>query len=170
MKTLHILSVTAVLTAALTTVGMASRGPESADAAAERGRYLVQISGCNDCHTPGYMESSGQVPIERWLTGSPVGFSGPWGTTYPSNLRLLVDGLSEEQWLQRAHAAARPPMPWFNLSAMSEEDLRALYRFIRGLGAAGEPAPAYVPPGETVTTPYFEFVPKTPATPTQVAG
>ncbi len=24
------------------------------DAEVERGKYLVTISGCNDCHTPGY--------------------------------------------------------------------------------------------------------------------
>lgn len=26
-----------------------------------RGRYLVKIAGCNDCHTPGYMQSAGKV-------------------------------------------------------------------------------------------------------------
>lgn len=25
----------------------------------ERGRYLVVVGGCNDCHTPGYGESGG---------------------------------------------------------------------------------------------------------------
>ena len=24
----------------------------------ERGRYLVEIGGCNDCHTPGYMQKA----------------------------------------------------------------------------------------------------------------
>jgi mono/diheme cytochrome c family protein len=28
----------------------------------ERGRYLVRISGCNDCHTPGYLQHNGEVP------------------------------------------------------------------------------------------------------------
>jgi len=47
------------------------------------GRYLVVISGCNDCHTDGYLMTEGKVPEENWLTGSPVGWHGPWGTTYP---------------------------------------------------------------------------------------
>lgn len=44
----------------------------------ERGKYLVLIGGCNDCHTPGFIESDGKGPAEsEWLTGSPVGFRGP---------------------------------------------------------------------------------------------
>src|SRR4051794_39593567 len=62
--------------------------PASADAKAARGKYLVQIGGCNDCHTAGYAQNGGQTPTTDWLTGLPVGFRGPWGTSYPANLRL----------------------------------------------------------------------------------
>lgn len=126
----------------------------------ERGRYLAKVSGCNDCHTPGYMEENGQVPEQRWLTGGSVGFQGPWGTTYPTNLRRYVEHLSEDQWLVRVRQPMRPPMPWFNLSEMTDPDLIALYRFIRHLGPAGNPAPQAVAPGVAVSTPYIEFVPK----------
>src|SRR5262245_28835503 len=126
----------------------------------ERGRYLATVGGCNDCHTPRYPETGGQVPVTEWLTGNPVGFQGPWGTTYPANLRLLTQTMTEAQWVERARTAMRPPMPWFNLRDMTDQDLRAMYQFIRGLGAKGEPAPAYVPPGEVVSTPYFNFVPQ----------
>jgi len=44
----------------------------------ERGRYLVRIGGCNDCHTAGYLEAAGHSPEADWLTGSAVGFQGPW--------------------------------------------------------------------------------------------
>lgn len=127
----------------------------------ERGRYLAKVSGCNDCHTDGYMQGNGEVPTEQWLTGSAVGFQGPWGTTYATNLRLLLDELTEADWLARAREPKRPPMPWFNLSAMTDADLVALYRFVRSLGPAGEPAPVAAAPGEAVATPYFDFVPKT---------
>jgi hypothetical protein len=30
-----------------------------------------------------------------------VGFQGPWGTTYSSNLRLYAEQLTEAQWLAR---------------------------------------------------------------------
>ena len=38
---------------------------------AKRGKYLAQIAGCNDCHTPGYMASAGNVEESVWLTGVP---------------------------------------------------------------------------------------------------
>ncbi|HEY1230376.1 MAG TPA: hypothetical protein VGF26_23955, partial [Ramlibacter sp.] len=63
----------------------------------ERGRYLARIGGCNDCHTRGYAQSGGKVPENQWLTGDGVGWSGPWGTTYPANLRLALAKVSEQQ-------------------------------------------------------------------------
>lgn len=125
-----------------------------------RGRYIVATSGCNDCHTPGYPESGGRLPEAEWLTGNAVGFNGPWGTTYPANLRLLMQALSEDAWLARARAEMRPPMPWFALRDMSDADLRAAYWYVRSLGARGQSAPAYVSPGQKISTPYIEFVPK----------
>lgn len=125
-----------------------------------RGRYVVEITGCNDCHTPGYAENGGQLPLNQWLTGNPVGFNGPWGTTFPANLRLLMQNLSEEQWVAKAKTLeARPPMPWFNVRFMSETDQRAVYQFIKSLGPAGEPAPAFVPPEAKPENMYISFVP-----------
>lgn len=122
-----------------------------------RGRYIAQTSGCNDCHTAGYAMSGGQVEESQWLMGDALGWEGPWGTTYPINLRLFMDGLSAEQWLQIARQPARPPMPWFALRDMSDEDLLAIYHYVRSLGPAGNPAPAYVPPGQAVQTPVVKF-------------
>src|SRR6266850_8521561 len=107
----------------------------------QRGRYLVQVGGCNDCHTSGYLESAGVVPESQWLTGGRVGFKGPWGITYAPNLRLLMQEMTEDEWMHSAVKPARPPMPWFNLKAMTESDRRAIYHYIRGLGPAGTPAP-----------------------------
>ncbi len=112
----------------------------------DRGRYLVRITGCNDCHTAEYAAKEGAVAEAKWLTGSHVGFEGPWGTTYPSNLRLLIAELTREQWLSHARRRTRPPMPWFSLRDMTDEDLTAIYRYIRALGPAGARAPAYEPP------------------------
>jgi mono/diheme cytochrome c family protein len=128
----------------------------------ERGRYLVQIGGCNDCHTAHYLMTEGKVPEPQWLTGNPIGFKGPWGITYPANLRLLLSGMSEDEWMRRAGKPLRPPMPWFNLAAMTDQDRRAIYHYIRSLGAAGTPAPAYVGPGQSGTTEYVDLAPHRP--------
>lgn len=134
--------------------------PPAADAELSRGRYLVATSGCNDCHTAGYMQNDGQVPEAEWLTGDAIGWQGPWGTTYAANLRLLFQQIDEKAWLARARQAMRPPMPSPSLRAMSDADLKAIYRYVRHLGAKGQPVPAYVAPGEKVATPYFDFTPK----------
>lgn len=124
----------------------------------EHGRYLTKIAGCNDCHTAGYLMSEGNVPEEQWLLGDQFGWRGPWGTTYAPNLRLIVADMSEAQWLTMAKSLkARPPMPWFNLNEMKDEDLKALYQYIRHLGPAGELAPAYVPPEQEPNPPYALF-------------
>ncbi|HZP39353.1 MAG TPA: c-type cytochrome [Methylomirabilota bacterium] len=132
--------------------------PRETRALVDRGRYLVKIAGCNDCHTPRYTETGGAVPEAEWLTGDRLGWRGPWGTTYAINLRLHMNGMTEQQWITAARTVrARPPMPWFALRDMSDEDLRAIYRFVRSLGPRGGPAPAYVPPDRTPPAPYVQF-------------
>jgi mono/diheme cytochrome c family protein len=125
----------------------------------ERGRYLIAVSGCNDCHTDGYLQQGGNVPEREWLKGTTVGYQGPWGTTYASNLRLVIGSMSEAQWIAHARKERLPPMPWFNLARMTDADLKAVYAYVRSLGPAGVAAPAYVAPGGKVNTPYYVFVP-----------
>ena len=124
----------------------------------ERGRYLVKITGCNDCHTAGYAPSAGKIAEKDWLMGDGLGHKGPWGTTYPGNLRNYMNGLSEPQWMEVAKTAQyRPPMPWFTLHHMADEDLRAIYRFVKYLGPAGGSVPAYVPPGQEPAGPHVVY-------------
>ena len=124
----------------------------------ERGRYLVSIGGCNDCHTPGYAQAGGNLPEKQWLTGDNLGWRGPWGTTYAANLRLIIGKLTETEWVKLAKTAQfRPPMPWWALHSMTEPDLRALYAFVRYLGPAGEMAPEYLPPGKEPPPPFILF-------------
>ncbi|MBD3163343.1 MAG: c-type cytochrome [Candidatus Eisenbacteria bacterium] len=76
----------------------------------ERGRYLVTVSACNDCHTPAKMGPHGLEPdTTRMLSGHPedlvleapaasdgpwiwhgaatkTAFAGPWGISYATNL------------------------------------------------------------------------------------
>lgn len=123
-----------------------------------RGRYLSIIAGCNDCHTPGYLLSEGKVPEKLWLTGDRFGWKGPWGTTYAANLRIFINGMTEDQWVKTAQTfKVRPPMPWFDVNLMKREDLKAVYQFIRFLGVSGAPAPAYLPPDQEPATPYALF-------------
>jgi mono/diheme cytochrome c family protein len=126
-------------------------------AEAARGKYLVQIAGCNDCHTPGYTASGGKVEEKLWLTGDQLGWRGPWGTTYASNLRLLARNMTPDQFMSYARTEFKPPMPWFNLRDMSDRDVKAIHAYLKYLGPAGEPAPKYVPPDQKPSGPFVQF-------------
>jgi len=124
----------------------------------QRGKYLVKIAGCNDCHTPGYLMLAGKVDEKLWLTGDSFGWRGPWGTTYAANLRQYFGKITEEQWVKIARSIeTRPPMPWFTVREMAEDDLRAIYVYAKSLGPAGGPAPASVPADQDPKPPYALF-------------
>ncbi len=129
------------------------------------GEYLTTVGACNDCHTPGWMETGGKIAAENRLVGSTVGWRGPWGTTYPKNLRLTVTKMSADQWVAMLRTRqGLPPMPWMNFSAMTDGDLRAIYAYLRFLGPKGPPAPDPLPPGEEPRTPYLSMFPRNAGT------
>lgn len=147
--------------AASTTTAAAPTAYVAAANDVEAGRYLATVAGCNDCHTAGYLQAGGAVPESEWLLGSPIGWRGPWGTTYPPNLRLTVQSLSEDVFVDMLHTrTGLPPMPWMNTAKLSDADARALYRYLQALGPKGEPMPAAVPPGVEPDTPYLDLEPK----------
>ena len=124
----------------------------------KRGQYIVEIGGCNDCHTAGYGDAGGKAPESERLKGDTLGYRGPWGTTYPTNLRLSILKMTEDQWVKYGkNLMTRPPMPWFNIRAMTDADLRALYQYVKSLGVSGTPAPAFIPPGKQPKAPYVAW-------------
>ena len=115
----------------------------------DRGRYLVRVAGCQDCHTPGYAAGGGHSDDDSALTGAATAYEGPWGTTFATNLRLTMLRFNDAEWLRYTRSlATRPPMPWFNMRSMNDEDLLAIQRYVQWLGPKGEPAPQALPPGE----------------------
>lgn len=126
----------------------------------EAGRYLVTIGGCNDCHTDGYLQKEGKIPEKDWLTGSIMGWRGPWGMTYASNLRLFVQNVDEDDFVETIKTRkSMPPMPWMNVNKMSEKDARAIYKYLKFLGAKGDEMPRAVHPDKEPKTPYIWLVP-----------
>lgn len=151
MKYVTILSV-----AFCTVSGFASAGEVSA----ARGAQVAIVGGCHDCHSLGYAESGGKVDPAVALTGTSMGYQGPWGTTYPANLRMVAKKMTQEEFLAFAKTfEARPPMPWFNIHAMDDSDIASLYLYLVSFDDPGKPAPDYVPPGQMPKTPYLVFAP-----------
>ena len=131
---------------------------DSSDTPEVRGRYLVEIGGCNDCHTAGFAPNGGNIPEDQWLQGDTLGYRGPWGTTYAINLRQYFSDINEDAWVEKAKSLrTKPPMPWWALNAMTEDDLRAVYRYTRSLGSSDSKVPAYLPPAEEPKTPYIQW-------------
>jgi cytochrome c553 len=158
---------------------------ETQPAGAERGRYLVNIGGCNDCHSPKIFTATGPVPdTTRLLSGQPAGepvpavprgvigptgwgalasnhftaWAGPWGVSFAANLTPHETGLlpwTPELFIQtmrtgRHFGSGRPilpPMPWYEFAKMSDEDLRAVFAYLRSLRPINNQVPAPIPPG-----------------------
>jgi Cytochrome C oxidase, cbb3-type, subunit III len=140
-----------------------SNGSKGKKGLVDRGRYVINIAGCNDCHTPMYGQKGGDVAEQDRLMGTDVGFLGPWGTSYGKNLRRTVERMTERQWVDYVRKGQfLPPMPGWVFRDMSVEDIRAVYAYLSWLGPDGEEAPAPLPPGEIPSTPFIEFVPKFP--------
>lgn len=154
----------AALVLALATLGATApkRTPDPVAVVAQ-GRLLVTYGACNDCHTPGWIESDGTLPATKWLTGNGIGFRGPWGTVYPANVRRRFTEVTEAQWIAMVRTrAGHPPMTWHDLRVLPDADLRAIYRFVRSLGVAGGDPPRSVPPDVAPKTPYYDVRPVTP--------
>jgi mono/diheme cytochrome c family protein len=121
-----------------------------------RGKYLAVTSGCIDCHTPGSLY--GAPDSTRMLSGSELGWQGPWGVTYPRNLTPDMDtGLgkyTESEIVQAIRTGRRldgspmmPPMPWPMYAQMTDEDLQALAAYLKSLPAVSHKLPDRLPPG-----------------------
>mgnify|MGYP001765100694 CR=1 FL=1 len=137
--------------------GLFPGGARADEAEVERGRYLVQIAGCSDCHTPGHF--LGQPDAARFLGGSDVGFEVPGiGTVYGPNLTPdNATGLgtwSEEQIVAAIRTGTTPDgrglvpvMPWPNLAVLSDDDAFAIAAFLKSLPAVSNDVPGPIPVG-----------------------
>ena len=124
----------------------------------ERGKYMIVTGHCNNCHTDGYSAKSGNISESKWLLGNSVGWRSKIGTTFAPNLRQYVQAMPLEGWLAVAkNSRARAPMPWWSLAETSDEDLTAMFAYIRSLGPVGLPAPLFLPPDQTPPPPYNQL-------------
>jgi hypothetical protein len=144
-------------------LAMTAFNAAAGEVSVEEGLRMSIVGGCHDCHTDGYAVSGGKIDPEIALRGSAVGFQGPWGTTYPANLRLTLAKMSEDEFVEYGHTfKTRPPMPWFGVHGMTDDELRSFYRYVKSLGEPGMPAPQYVEPGVMPITPFIVFEPQMP--------
>ena len=161
----------------------------------ERGKYLVTVGGCHDCHTP-KVPGPGGTPVlddKRLLAGHPEGepfptwspadlekrkavaltnpsltaWAGPWGVSFAINLtpdkETGIGEWSEQNFIQALRTGKHqgqpngreilPPMPWQNTKAMTDDDLKAVFAYLRSIPAVKNQVPLPVLPGAAPAKP-----------------
>lgn len=133
-----------------------------------RGEYLVTISGCNDCHTPGYF--LGKPDPQRFLGGSDVGFEVPGmgvfvGRNITPDKETGIGNWTTEQIVTAIQSGQRPDgrvlapvMPWHAFAQLTPEDARAIAVFLQSLEPVSQAIPPFKP-GEKVSTFIFRISP-----------
>jgi mono/diheme cytochrome c family protein len=135
----------------------------------ERGKYLVTIASCNDCHTPGYF--LGKPEFSRTLAGSEVGFTIPGlgafvGRNLTPDKETGLGNWTDDQIISAITAGIRPDgrrlapiMPWQGLSHLSSDDAHAIVAYLRSLPPVNNAVPGPFGPKEIPTTLVFTIVP-----------
>jgi cytochrome c553 len=143
-----------------TTSGQAQRAGGANAAAVERGRYLVGITGCHDCHSP---KIEGMTPdLSRSLSGRPAttkppskadgeihasldltAWYGPWGQSVASNLTPdpttgIGKRYNEASFVATMRTGKKPngtpvmpPMPSEVYQNMTDDDLKGIWAYLQ---------------------------------------
>jgi len=162
-----------LLSLCLVTIGCAEKKTEQTPV--ERGKYLVTVTGCHDCHTP-KLPGPGGSPVldeKRLLAGHPenapyptwsppdlqqrnalaltntslTAWAGPWGVSFAINLtpdkETGMGEWSEENFIKAMRTGKHqgqpngrdilPPMPWEDFKVLTDEDIKAVFAYLRSL-------------------------------------
>jgi mono/diheme cytochrome c family protein len=105
----------------------------------KRGAYLVEMAGCIDCHTP--QDAHGQPLPGMDFAGGFV-LEGPWGRAVSANLTPDPSGIPYydqalfTQVIRTGYVKARSInqiMPWHLYRGMTDEDLAAIFAYLKTL-------------------------------------
>ena len=87
-------------------------------------------------------------------------WTGPWGVSFTANLtpdkETGLGDWTEEMFIQTMRTgrhqgkgrAILPPMPWFSVNALSDEDIKAVFAYLQSLPPVHNRVPAPIDPPE----------------------
>jgi len=149
-------------------------GAEAQEAQVARGKYLVQLAGCTDCHTPGYF--LGKPDMARYLGGADVGFELPdlgifvGPNLTPDNGTGLGSWTSDEI-MTAIQTGVRPDgrnlspiMPWRAYAGLTKSDAAAIVAFLRSLPPVTNKVPGPLGLNENATVFRMKILPPDQAT------
>ena len=163
----------ALASAALVAAGFILSTPhmeaKAAESQVERGKYLVALGGCMDCHNPGYF--LGKPDMTRYLGGSEVGFEIPGlGTFYAPNLtpdkETGLGNWSTGDIVKAFQTGIRPDgrelapiMPWRAFANLTPSDAQAIAAFLKSLPPVKNKVAGPFGPSEKPTSFFMKVVP-----------
>ncbi len=140
-----------------------------AESQIDRGKYLVVLASCNDCHTPGYF--FGNADMSKYLGGSDVAFDIPGlgafaGRNITPDKETGIGNWTSEQIAAAITTGRRPDgrelapiMPWHAFSYLTKDDVAAIVAFLQSLPAVKNQVVGPFKPGEKVTAFLFRILP-----------
>ncbi|MCB9051025.1 MAG: c-type cytochrome [Lewinellaceae bacterium] len=100
---------------------------------------------------------------EGWAMFSPdlTAAVGPWGVSFAANITSHETGIGNwtEEQFRKALTEGKskglegtrpllPPMPWFNFTKIKDEDLKAIFAYLKSTPPVENAVPNPIPPGE----------------------
>ena len=141
--------------------GTAGPGAAAGGDPVARGKFLAEVLGCVECHTPrgadgkpdpkflmaGHRAEDGAPTWDEAMGAKGVGmvvssagtaYAGPWGTTYARNLTPdPTTGIGK--WNDEAfmyvlrEGTLKPPMPNLLYGNLSDDDLKAIFAWLQSI-------------------------------------
>ena len=147
--------------AMLAASALASTQAGAADKQIERGKYLVRLAACTDCHTPGSF--LGKPDMTQFLGGSDVGFAIPnlgvfVGRNLTPDKETGLGSWTREQIVTAIMTGKRrdgrelaPIMPWQAYAKLAPSDATAIAAYLQSLPAVKHAVPGPFGPSEKVS-------------------
>jgi mono/diheme cytochrome c family protein len=142
---------------------------KAAQSQVERGKYLVTLGGCSDCHTPGTF--LGHPDKSRYLGGSDVGFAIPGlgvfaGPNLTPDKETGIGGWTTQQIVTAITTGKRPDgrilapiMPYEALSHLTRADALAIAAYLKSLKPVSNKVAGPFGPTEKPTIFVFDVIP-----------
>jgi cytochrome c553 len=146
-------------------IAQSSSAPSDSSAKIARGKYLMTIGACNDCHSP-KLDPQQHPDPKRPFSGRPqttqapsqnpgeihasldlTAWAGPWGVSYGANLTPdpetgIKKRYTEAAFIKTLRTGKKPegedllpPMPWELYKVLSDDDIKAIYAYLQTIPA-----------------------------------
>jgi mono/diheme cytochrome c family protein len=158
-----------MITLAMTLLAWPLASAKAAQSRVERGKYLVTLGGCSDCHTPGTF--LGHLDKSRYLGGSDVGFAIPGlgvfaGPNLTPDKETGIGGWTTQEIVTAITTGKRPDgrilapiMPYEALSHLTSADARAIAAYLKSLKPVSNKVAGPFGPTEKPTIFVFDVIP-----------